>query len=78
MLFAVHYAVQANEVPKRTTTSVVGLLILLMGGIRTYLNATVRWTVAATSSKTGGYHNEIESLILCQRIAAIVLQQNNV
>jgi len=23
--------------------------------IRTHLNATVRWTVAATSSKTGGY-----------------------
>jgi len=38
------------------------------GGIRTDLNADVQWTSAATSSKTGGYHNEIESLILCQHV----------
>ena len=28
---------------------------LFCGRIRTHLNATVRWTVAATSSQTGGY-----------------------
>ena len=33
-------------------------------GIRTDLNARLRWSLAATSSKTGGYHNEIESFIL--------------
>jgi len=33
------------------------------GGIRTHLNADVRWTSAATSSKTGGYLDLIESLI---------------
>ena len=49
---------------KSPTTDVVGLLILLMGGIRTDLNARLRWSLAATSSKTGGYHNEIESFIL--------------
>ena len=31
---------------------------------RTHFNATVRWTVAATSSKTGGNHNVIESCCL--------------
>jgi len=36
-------------------------------GTRTHLNATVRWTVAATSSKTGGCLNVIESYIVHHR-----------
>ena len=62
---------------KSPTTDVVGLLILLMEGIRTDLIATVRWTVAATSSKTGGYHNEIESLILVGNVMLLDVEKRN-
>ena len=34
---------------------------------RTHLNADVRWTSAATSSKTGGYLNSFESYIVLLR-----------
>ena len=40
---------------KTPTTSVVGDFFIAATGFRTHLNATCRWLVAATSSKTGGY-----------------------
>ena len=43
---------------------------------RTHFNATVRWTVAATSSKTGGNYNVIESCCLHQQKQNICLPTN--
>ena len=46
--------------PNQTQTVRSGFLVWyghLDGAIRTHLNATCRWHVAATSSKTGGYNN---------------------
>ena len=38
-----------------------GLFYLVRYGTRTHLNADVRWTSAATSSKTGGYISFLQS-----------------
>jgi len=45
--------------------------------IRTHLNATVRWTVAATSSKTGGYFYFLSPMREKMQIESTIPHQKN-
>ena len=46
---------------------------ILMTGNRTHLNATVRWTVAATSANTGGY---LDSSIPLSSTTLVLIQNH--
>ena len=60
----------SSSANKKTTPSGVVFLLAKIG-IRTHLNADVRWTSAATSSKTGGFFDFclIKSRQKCYRIS---------